>query len=78
MHVFPASIDWENAQNFAGRVRQSKAIRFSTWVAPGHFNRPTPGAIDCLGFTRRGRCFLVDWDSFSKPLNSEHRRLPLV
>jgi hypothetical protein len=52
-----SGVDWENAENFAGRVCQTKAVRLSAEVAFSHKIRPALSGSDRLGFTRQYRRF---------------------
>jgi hypothetical protein len=45
-------IDWENAEYFAARVCQTKAVRFSAGVSIDHCTGSGPGAGDNLCFVR--------------------------
>jgi hypothetical protein len=74
-HLSKANL--ENADNFAGRIRQTKAVWFFSGVAPGHSGRPTLGASDHLSLTRQDRYLRVDGRTSSEPHNSEHSRLLL-
>jgi hypothetical protein len=67
----------ENAENLAGRIRQTKAVWFTLRVAVGHKSPPALGSSDRLGGTGEDRRLLVDRNSVPKPFNSKHRRLQL-
>jgi hypothetical protein len=70
-------VNWENPENFAGRIRQTKTGWFSLGVALGHRTRPALGGSNRFGFTGQHRRFLLDGNSSPEPFNSEHRRLLL-
>jgi hypothetical protein len=62
----------ENADNLAGRIRQTKAVWFLPRVTLDHIARSTLGAGDHLSLTRQDGCFLFDGRTASEPLNPEH------
>jgi len=69
-----STVNWENPENFAGRIRQTKTVWFSLGVAFGHKTRPALGGSNRLGFTGQHRRFLLDGNPSPEPFNPEHRR----
>ena len=66
--------NWENPENFARRVGQSKAVWFSPGMTFRHKTRPALGSRNRVGFTRQHRRIFVDENPSPEPYNSEHRQ----
>src|ERR1700730_11844678 len=66
----------ENADNFAGRISQTKAVWFLPRVTLDHIERLTHGASDHLSLAGQDRCSLFDGSTAPEPLNPEHLPSP--
>jgi hypothetical protein len=71
-----SELDWENAENFAGRICQTKAVRFSAHMAFSHKIHPALGGSNCFGFARQHRRFPLDGNASPQPYNSKHTASP--